>query len=174
MLGLVREITVVFFRHGDLVRPVLKVTESPDQVVIVIRSEPNEHMTLHRESDGTVLLTHWSADKPPGTWDATNVGVARSLGYRDPERHAHYYAHRPLFPVQGMDGHELGGRRIDIEAASLKARYADARRIVVEAPARKFMLSFHLATPEQPYSSPDDPCVTTAFGDIFFRPIADV
>jgi hypothetical protein len=168
-----REVTLVFFRHGEIERPVLKVTDSPDQVLIVIRSEPNEHLTLHRESDGTVLLTHWSEDKPAGTWDAANVEVARSLGYRDPERHAHYYAHRPLFPVQGMDGHELGGRRIDLEAATDKAKYAAPQRIVVDAPARTFMLTFHLATPEQPYSSPDDPHVATSFGDLYFRPRFD-
>lgn len=162
--------TIVFFRCGELERPVLKVMESADQVVIVIRSEPNEHMTLHREADGTVLLTHWSEDKPPGTWDATNVEVARSLGYGDPERHAHYYAHRPLFSVQGMDGHELGGRRIDIEPATAKAKYVNAERIVIDAPRREFMLTFHLATPEQPYSAPDDPHVVTSFGDLYFRP----
>jgi hypothetical protein len=165
--------TMVFFRHGDLEQPVLKVTESADQVVIVIRSEPNEHMTLHRQDDGTVLLTHWSEDKPPGTWDETNVEIARSLGYGDPDRHAHYYAHRPVFPVHGMDGHELGGRRINIEAATAKAKYAKAKRIVIDTPRREFMLTFHLATPEQPYSSPDAPHVVTSFGDFYFRPRID-
>jgi hypothetical protein len=162
--------TMVFFRHGGVEWPVLKVMESADQVVIVIRSGPNEHMTLHRQDDGTTLFTHWSEDKPPGTWDETTVEVARKLGYGDPERHAHYYAHRPLFPVQGMDGHELGGRRIDIEAATNKAKYGNAERIVIDAPTREFMLAFHLSTPEQPYSAPDEPHVVTTFGDLYFRP----
>lgn len=162
--------TIVFFRCGELERPVLKVMESTHQVVIVIRSEPNEHMTLHRQNDGTVLLTHWSEHKPQSTWDEVNVQVASSLGYGDPERHAHYYAHRPLVPVQGMDGHELGGRRIDIAAASAKAKYAAEDRIVVDVPTQEFMLTFHLSTPEQPYSAPDEPHVRTSFGDLYFQP----
>ena len=69
-----------------------------------------------------------------------------------------------------MDGHELGGRRVNIEAARPKAKYARASRVVVEAPAQEFMLSFHLSTPEQPYSELDAPHAPTGFGDLYFRP----
>jgi hypothetical protein len=163
---------IVFFRFENLERPVLKVVEKIDQVAIVIRSEANEHLTLHREANGTVLLTHWTPDKPRGTWDATRIEVARRLGYRNAERHAHYLTHRPLFPVQGMDGHELCGRRVILESATAKRKYVRAPHIVIDAPAREFMLTFHLATPEQPYSAPEEPHIATGFGDLHFRPTA--
>lgn len=165
-----KKTTIVVFRHEGSEWPVLKVTESPDQVLIVIRSEPDEHITLHGQADGTVLFTHWSPDKPRKTADAARARIARKLGYRDPDRHAHYYAHWPLVLAEGMDGHHLVGRRIRIDAARPKAKYANTPRVTIDAPAREFMLTFTLATPEQPYSAPDEPHITTSFGDLYFRP----
>jgi hypothetical protein len=162
--------TMVWFSLDGTETPVLKVAESEDQVLIVIRFEPDEHLSLHREADGRVLLTHWSPDKPPSTWDAQRVEAARSLGYRDPERHAHYYAHWPLVRVQGMNGHELVARRITLANATAKAKYDLLPKIVLTAPAAEFMLSFHLSTDEQPYSPKDDPHVATELGDLYFQP----
>jgi hypothetical protein len=169
---LMADMTLVFIRCGDVERPVLKVVERPDQVVIIIRCEQDEHLTLHRKADGTVMFTHWSSDKPRGAWDRARVEAARKLGWQNPDKHAHYYSHRPLFPapIEGMDGHELVSRRIQLEAAPTRAKYARKPRIVVEAPAREFMLSFHLSTREQPYSAPDAPHVATSFGELYFRP----
>jgi len=96
--------TIVFLRFGDLIRPVLKVRETTHQVVIALRSEPDEHLTVHRQATGALLLTHWSANKPAGTWDALRAEGARDLGWRDAGRHANYLTHRPLVPVEGMDG----------------------------------------------------------------------
>jgi len=120
-----------------------------------------------------VVFTHWSPNKPPGTWDATKVEVAKSLGYGNPDKHAHYYQHRRLLTVQGMDSHHLVGRRINLDAVGVEAKYANAQRIVIDAPAKQFMLTCSLATPDQPYSTPDDPHVTTGFGDLYFRPESD-
>ena len=58
----------------------------------------------------------------------------------------------------------------NIEAASPKAKYAEADRILIHAPRREFMLTFHLSTPKQPYSTPDEPHVITSFGELYFRP----
>lgn len=162
--------TIVFLRSPDLERPVLKVVERDDQVVIVLRSEPDEHLTLHREATGSLLLTHWSAHKPAGTWDVLRAEAARSTGYRDPSRHANYLTHQPLVPVQGTDGYELCERRVSLKAARPKEKYARGPLIVVDVPGSEVMLSFHLGTPEQPYSAPDEPHVATALGDLYVRP----
>jgi hypothetical protein len=53
----------------------------------------------------------------------------------------------------------------------VKPKYGHTPQIVVNAPARAFMLTFHLSTPEQPYSTPDEPHVATGFGDLYFRPL---
>jgi hypothetical protein len=166
----VAETTIVFFRFERSELPVLKVIETSAQVVIVIRSERDEHLTLHREKDGALMLTHSSPDKPPSTWDAKRVEAARAVGYRNPEKHANYYTHRSLFPVIGMDGYELVARRITLAAAKPTQKYGRASRITVEAPASEFMLAFHLATIDQPYSAPDEPRVSTHLGDLYFRP----
>jgi hypothetical protein len=117
--------TIVFMRCGDLKRPVLKVTERHDDVVSALRSGgSDEHLSLHREEDGRVILLR--------------VEVARKLGYRDPERHGTYVEHRPLSPsVQGADGHLLVGRRITIESAKPKAKYERADHIVIDTPAAR-------------------------------------
>jgi len=150
------------------------VVEKSGQVVIVIRSERDEHLAVHRMADGPVMFTHSSPDKPPGAWDATRAEIARKLGFRNPGKHAHYYAHRPLFPepIVGMDGHVLVERRVRIEAGSPPAKYANTPRIVVDAGAPEFMLGVHLSTPGQPYSSPEEPHVATAFGALYFRPVS--
>jgi hypothetical protein len=68
-----------------------------------------------------------------------------------------------------MDGYELFGRLIRLEAARPKERYTHLPHIVLEAPAREFFVTFHLSTPERRYSSPDEPHVATGLGDIYFR-----
>lgn len=161
--------TIVFLRFEDLMRPVLKVREKTDQVVMALRSEPDEHLTVHRQASGALLLTHWSVNKPAGTWDALRAEGARKLGLRDAGRHASYLTHRPLVPVRGMDGHELCGRRVRLDAATPKGRYARMPNVVVDVPGPEVVLTFHLATPEQPYSAPEEPHVETALGGLYLR-----
>jgi hypothetical protein len=156
----------VFFRHGTLARPVLVVEERPHDVHIYIRSERDEHLSLHRQRDGIVLLTHWSPDKPPSVWDDTRVAIARAVGIRDPERHGKYYQHRPLVPGGFSNGDEmLVGRRVDIAAATAKAKYERGPLLDIAAPAQQIMVRIYitatLTTPE--------PHVPTAFGDLYFR-----
>lgn len=166
----VTKTTLVYFRHGDLERPVLKVEEKPDQAQIIIRSEREEHLSLHDTDDG-ILFTHYGPDMASSGHDEARVGAARAWGYRDPERHGNYIAHWHLRSnVIGMDGHYLVGRRISIDRAQAREKYEAMPRITIDAPAAEFMLTIILATPEQPYSAPDEPHVTTRFGDLYFRP----
>jgi hypothetical protein len=162
--------TIVYCRHAELERPLLKIIERTDDVTIVIRSERDEHLSLHR-MDGRILLTHYSPDLASSTHDRLRVEAARAQGYRDPERHADYIAHWPLHPhVIGMDGHFLCGRRIYLSQASAKPKYERMARIDIEAPASEFMLDFMLATSEQPYSRACEPHVETSFGNLYFSP----
>lgn len=162
--------TVVWVRHGALERPVLRIEEKPNDVQIIIRSERNEHVSLHRAEDG-VIVTYYAPDMASSTHDANRISAARAAGYRDPERHADYVMHRYLWngPIVGMEGHELCGRRITLERASAKRKYDAMPRIVIDAPSTEFMLTFILATPEQPYPRPEEPHVDTTFGQLYFR-----
>ncbi len=162
--------TAVFFRRGSLARPVLKVVDSGSNILIAIRSEKDEHLSLHTTDDGP-LFTHWSPSKPESTWDARRVSTAKSLRWRNPDRHAHYYANRPLFPepIKGMDGHELVTRYVDLTAARPKATYERGHKIELNAPGSKFLLSIRLSTPGQPVKDPSSPHVKTEFGDLHFQ-----
>jgi hypothetical protein len=165
--------TLVYLRHGDETRPVVKVVEreNPDDVTIMIRSEADEHLSLHRTTDGGILLTYYNPALASSVHDKARVSAARAHGYGDPERHGKYIAHWPVWPkVIGMDGYELCRRRIYLEQATAKRKYERMARIEIDAPATEFMLTFILATPEQPYSRRDEPHVSTSFGDLYFRP----
>jgi hypothetical protein len=161
---------VVFFRHADLLRPLLKVLSGPEQVVVALRAARDEHVTLHREVDGTVLWTHRCPDLATSTWKETRVDAARAAGFRSPDHHGDYLVHRPLFrePITGWDGHVLLTRWVDLAEARPKARYRSDDNVVLVAPAREFMLSIHLSTEGQPFSQPDEPHVDTAFGALYF------
>ena len=72
-------VTAVFFRAPDGFEPVLRVMETGSaQVVVAIRTERDEHLTLHRQADGELRLTWWSADKQPDTHDAARVAIAEN------------------------------------------------------------------------------------------------
>jgi len=167
----VSKTSIIFFRDGDLERPVLKVeTKGDKRVVIVIRGECGEHLTLHRKDDGSVIFTHWSADKPVSTWDQARAVTARAMRWRSPERHRNYLSNRPLYPepIIGMDGHQLAGRYINLAATSPKEKYQRFDRMTLDAPAPEFMLYIHLSTPGQPFSKPSAPHIATSFGDLYF------
>ncbi|HEX6703012.1 MAG TPA: hypothetical protein VF101_19970 [Gaiellaceae bacterium] len=130
----------------------MKVEERPNDVTIMLRSERDEHLSLHGTEDG-ILVTHYSPDVASSVHDEARVAAARARGWRDPQRHADYIAHWWLQPrVSGMDGHILCGRRIYLERAKAKRKYEAKPRITIDAPAAEFMVEVVLSTPEQPYS----------------------
>src|SRR5437870_13777739 len=111
--------SVVFVVRGSLERAVVLVIERtlrdgrPD-LQIVLRKIPEEHLSLHREDDGGLLLTHSSPDKPPSVWDEDRVQAARALGWRHPEKHGTYYQHHRIYPDASADGWALVRKLIDL------------------------------------------------------------
>jgi hypothetical protein len=165
--------TVVVFRHETLERPVVLVIErtlpngQPD-VQIVLRKAPEEHLSLHREDDGGLLLTHSSPGKPSSVWDEVRIRVARALDYRDPEKHGTYYQHHRIYPMTNVEGYHLVGKLIDLGTVTAKPKYAQLPHVMISAPAASFMLHVNLTTPAQ-LLAPSEPRVSTAFGDLYFR-----
>ena len=160
--------TAVFFRHGSIERAALNVVErslaTGSDVQIIIRSERDEHLSLHRDDSG-LLLTHWSAYKPPSVWDADRVMAASAMGFRDPERHGKYYQHQHIYPDEA--GWLLLKTRVTLSRVTEKSKYAKRTRIVIAAPSEEFMLAINLATPpESPSMEPDR--VNTRMGDLYF------
>lgn len=164
----------MFASHGPLERPVVLVIERtlhdgrPD-LQIILRKEPEEHLSLHREDDGGLLLTHSSPGKPPSVWDEARIRGARALGWRDPEKHGTYYQHHRIYPEASPDGWPLVGKLIDLAAVrAMKPKYERAPRIAIAAPAATFMLHVTLTTPGQVPAS-EEPRIATAFGELYFR-----
>jgi hypothetical protein len=137
---------------------------------IISCNKENEHLSLHTSDDGP-HFTHWSPNKPESTWDVRRVFTAKSLGWRNPDRHAHYYANRPLFPesIEEMNGHELACRYVDLTTAKPKEMYEKGRKIELNAPGSEFKLGIRLSTPGQPVEDPSAPHVETEFGDLYFQ-----
>lgn len=160
--------TAVVFRCGELARPVLLVEEryGGGDVFVFLRARADEHLSLHREVDGSTLFTIWSPDKPRSVWDDARVNVARRLGHGDPERHAHYYVHRRLYgPAVGEDVEMLVGWAVRITAASRRAKYERMASLEVVAPAEECMVRVLLRTS----GDTSEPGVATAFGTLHFR-----
>src|SRR5438477_9869820 len=116
--------------------PVLKIIENHrrDQVLIAFLQLGGEHITLHAQESGRILRTHYSPEKPKGTWDDTRVAIARSLGFADPERHGKYLAHSPLFKFVNYDGYFVSGRRVDVSWPIDGRKYQDRPKLVIKSP----------------------------------------
>jgi hypothetical protein len=138
---------IIALKCGSLNKPTLEITESnKDQVVIRLLPFGQEHITLHRQKDGIILATHYMDNKPPSAWDDMTVQVARTLGYRNPERHGGYTMHRPLFKMVNGGGYNLMGRRIDLNSFNPRQWYYNHIDKTIGAPENIFMLNFHLST----------------------------
>lgn len=166
--------SVAFVRHAERQRALVLVIERtlrngrPD-LQIVLRTEIEEHLSLHREDDGGLLLTHSSPGKPPSVWDELRVQGARALGWRDPERHGTYYQHHRIYPEGSADGWPLVGKLIDLATVRpTRAKYERGPRITIVAPAPLFMLHVNLTSAGQVLAS-EEPRIVTAFGDLTFR-----
>jgi hypothetical protein len=130
--GLAMTESVVFVSHEELERAVVVVIERtlgggrPD-LQIVLRTDPEEHLSLHLEDEGGLLLTHSSPGKPPSVWDQDRVTGARALGYRDPEKHGTYYQHHRIYPEGSPSGWPIVGKLIDLAAVrATKPKYERA------------------------------------------------
>ncbi len=121
------------------------IDQRPDQVILRF-IDRDEHVTLHLQQDGSIIKTHYCPNKPRSTWDKTNIEIARSLNYRQPERHGSYVNNRPLPKIDNVDGYYLLGRRIDLQAIQPRQRYYNHIQQTLTVPNNQFMLECYLST----------------------------
>ena len=79
-----------------------KIKDCGHQVVFAFLNVDGEHLTIHRQDDGMFLLTHRSKNKPLRPVDEQKIESARSIGWRNPERHGQYYLHQPLTTKESL------------------------------------------------------------------------
>lgn len=147
--------------------PTLEITDNKSNEVI-IRFIPygDEHITIHKQDDGTLLRNHSSSNKPSSVWDNERVKIAGSLGYKNPQKHGQYIIHQPLHKFSNSQGYHLAGRRIDLEVL-VKDKYKQKVDYKFEAPSKTFLLELIVSTPDNPSNNYQQkvPCL---FGEICF------
>jgi hypothetical protein len=133
--------TIIAFKYSKILKAILLIEDNgSNQVIIRFIPYGDEHYTLHLQDNKQVLLTHYSSNKLKSTWDDATVEIARKMGYKEPERHGKYYQHRPI----PFDGYELGGRLVDLNDFSPKAKYQNKINLTFNVSEPKFMLKTFL------------------------------
>lgn len=127
-------------------KPFLEIDDQRIDQVVLRFIDRDEHVTLHLRRDGSILKTHYFPDKPSSVWDDTNVEVARSMNYRQPERHGSYVDNRPLPKIDNIEGYYLLGRRIDLQVIQPRQRYYNNIHQTLIVTEDQFMLEFYLST----------------------------
>jgi hypothetical protein len=157
---------IVAFNYNGVIKPVLDVDDRPDQVVVRFIPYRQEHFTLHLDS-GSIISTHHSDNKQPSVWDDLCVETAENLGLRNPERHRGYIKHSPLVKIENVDGYNILGRRIDLDAFTPRQHYFRNISHTIITPFNPFMLEFYLSTVDNPCPV-NMPRVGTILGDLCF------
>lgn len=159
---------IVAFNDGNNTKATLEVVDNGrDQIVIRFIPYGEEHITLHLNPDGSILRTHYKEDKERSVWDDMRVRVARHMGISRPERHGNYVIHTPLPKIDNVRGYYLGGRLVDLDSFSPRARYSNNVHHVFNSDFTKFMLEMYLSTPDNSRSRTSSR-VATSLGDICF------
>lgn len=134
---------IIAARSPNYTKPILELIESPTQVVVRFIGR-DEHITLHLQTGGVVLHTHYYPNKPVSTWDQLRVDTARSMGYSSPERHGNYVDHRPVTLKEWPEGYMLLGRHVDLASLNPRQHYFTAIDNTFLVPDDVFMLRFYL------------------------------
>lgn len=143
----------LLLKHEAGVGALLAITDNSAKQQVVIRLVPygEEHVTIHRKPDGSLLKTHAWNEKPASTWDKARIAAAAKVGYKNPTKHADYTVHEPLRdePYLWDFGDHVVGRRIDLAELSPKQKYI-RNAVTVAAPESPFMLDIYFSRGQQP------------------------
>lgn len=131
---------VISFQLNKTIKPIIKVVESPLQIISCLIPYDGAHITLHR-TDAGILQTlwdkkYWSVHSP------ARINIAGKLGYRNSQKHAHYLFQRESTP----DDILLWSHRIDFTTIpdNLPKRYLK-NHLIMTAPAKTFWLTFYFS-----------------------------
>jgi len=91
------------------------------------------------ENDGKILATYSSRNKPKSTWDAERVGIARKLGYKNPEKHGQYYFHQYVNDFSKCKDWFLVSRLLNL-SDFMNKNYRNSRKLYFNVPSEKFTL----------------------------------
>jgi len=127
-------------------KPFLETDDRRQDQVVLRFIDKDEHITLHLQTDGTILKTHYYPDKPSSTWDEQKIEIARALNYQDLERHGSYIDHQPLSKIDNVNGYHLVGRRIDLTQIQPRQTYYNHIQHTIQVSSDQFMLTFYLFT----------------------------
>jgi hypothetical protein len=95
--------TIIYLDFSGKHKPFAKIVDTQSQVICALIARDGEHLTIHKQKiPDNLLFTFYSKNKVPSTWDPMKVELARSLGYKDPERHGQYVIHDDTNFMNGL------------------------------------------------------------------------
>ena len=87
--------SIVYFDIEGAKKPFAKIVDTNTQVIFALVALGGEHLTVHSQNaSDRLLFTDSDKSKIPGIWDRERVELARTKGFRDPEKHGQYIIHR--------------------------------------------------------------------------------
>lgn len=159
---------VVAVRSSNHHKPIIFLDLTDQNQVVIRFLSRDEHITIHRQDNGSLLKTHYFLEKPSSVWDSQRVETARSLGVEDPERHDNYVDQQILSAISDPHGHYLVGRRVDLDALTPGRRYYNRIAHTLNVGRDNFMLGIYLSTPQNRRVS-SGVGIPTVFGDVCFE-----
>jgi len=162
---------LVYFKYKKIEKPIVKVIDTKNQVVLAFINSNGEHITLHLRDDGSILRNHYNKNKPISIWDNERINIAKEIGYNNPEKHGKYYITAKLNKIDNIKGYHIAGRNIDIYEISEdedKKRYKKMKKIIIDMPKNNLMIHLYLSTKDNPYIK-TSPSFPTSLGNIFIE-----
>ncbi len=159
---------IIAFSFNSNTKPVLQIDDNThNQVSIRLIPFGDEHLTIHLQQNGTLLLTHSSQNKEPSVWDEDNIKIASALSYANPDRHGQYIHHSSLPKLDNASGYHLVGRMIDLDSFTPRVRYFNNIDQTFPVRSSKFKLTIYLSTKDNPRKSFHT--TTTSLGDLCYE-----
>lgn len=181
----------VWGSYNGAIYSVLEVSESENQVVIRPVGTKT-HLTLHKLDILEEKPEHWivSYQKSPlilhknlyapisynwnspiirGAWSDAKVTVAKSLKFRNPDKHAES-SQGLLVKFDNFNGYDIGSSRIEINDSMSKQKYLKKNERIgktIPISSVKFMVRIILSMHDSKYKGQYDFSHTTGLGELF-------
>ncbi|HEX5430104.1 MAG TPA: hypothetical protein VFX17_03460 [Patescibacteria group bacterium] len=159
--------SVISIQYNEEQFPVIEVFQRGDQVIIRWIHWKGVHWSLHLE--GKEIIFTSSNPNYNSTWSNSRVGIAKKLGYTNPEKHGHYVMHETLKRISGVKGYDLGSHRLNLIIGKGDNKYLKSSLNIGISKTLNPMLNVILSTKENKLEKLDVNPISTPLGDLIFK-----
>ena len=120
-----------------------RIEDSPQSLKFIVRDHEGSHLSVWQKEN--IFRFEFSSNEPLGsTWDNDRLGIARSLGYKNWQKHANYVVNRTMDFFADSDIPLISmAMPLEIKPAKLSLRSKPA--ICLQAPASDYWLSLYFS-----------------------------